>query len=113
MKGIALGQSLLLIAAATNSSAAQNVVAVETAARIAACGESFGCLDTEAASGEQTRRPRVQPGEDRIAASPANPAEVMIRGERSEPPNASQPTWKEDPSLMDSSWRRWPSRTDF
>ena len=49
MKGIALGLSLLLIAATTKSSAAQDAVAIETAGHTAACGESFGCLDAGAA----------------------------------------------------------------
>ena len=29
------------------------------------------------------------------------------------PADVSRATWREDPSLMDSSWRRWPSLTDF
>jgi hypothetical protein len=30
-----------------------------------------------------------------------------------EAPADPKVTWREDPSLMDWSWRRWPSLTDF
>lgn len=29
------------------------------------------------------------------------------------PVDVARVTWREDPSLMDTSWRRWPSLTDF
>src|SRR5258708_2001615 len=31
------------------------------------------------------------------------------RTARDNTPDASEPTWRENPSLMDSSWRLWPS----
>lgn len=50
------------------------------------------------------------------STGPTLGADVTIeRGRKSEPPPAavSVPAWQKDPSVMDSSWRRWPSLTDF
>lgn len=37
---------------------------------------------------------------------------VLTRSYRNAPPT-TQLTWKENPALMDSSWRLWPSLVDF
>ena len=49
-------------------------------------------------------------------ATPAGGLATVSRSSRIEDNEASadpKVTWREDPSLMDWSWRRWPSLTDF
>ncbi len=49
-------------------------------------------------------------------AMPAGGLATATRSSRIEDNEASadpKVTWREDPSLMDWSWRRWPSLTDF
>jgi hypothetical protein len=94
--------ALLLIVFATKTSAAQDAIALEAAQRTARCGVSFDCPHYEAPSEVQARKSSGH----RTAASSAGPPSPTA-------PTASQPTWRENASLMDSSWRRWPSLTDF
>jgi hypothetical protein len=46
-------------------------------------------------------------------AQTRTPHPQFAEAERKEVSPASQSTWMENPSLMDSSWRQWPSLTDF
>jgi hypothetical protein len=118
MRKIAIALSaLLLIAAATQERTAQHLISAEAAPRPIECSKFRGCLDG-ALSEARTRDPRIHArvGHEQGAAAPASSPSVMIlssRSERSETLAASQPTWREAPSLMDSSWRRWPSLIDF
>ena len=98
MQGMALSLSaLLLIVVVTKASAAQ-----DAARRAPRCAASFDCPQYEAFSEAQAR----QSSGHRTAASPESPPGPAVTSD-------SQPTWNEDPSLMDLSWRRWPSLTDF
>jgi len=55
----------------------------------------------------RTAETRTPPAADKPHA-PGAPA----RSENAPPPR-SLPAWLEDPSVMDGSWRKWPSLTDF
>jgi hypothetical protein len=97
MQKIALGLSaLLLIATAVTSSNGQNANPAETVSEAPA-----GHADPRAAQLQTRARPASAradlTGSSRIAR---------------DKPSAAQ-AWREDPSLMDSSWRLWPSLTDF
>jgi hypothetical protein len=99
MQKTALGLSaLLLIAAIARTGLAQDPITAAAAERQAECAESSGCLLQGTLADAQARAPRGSPqlAQARAGAVPA-----------------AQPTWKDEPSLMDSSWRKWPSLTDF
>jgi hypothetical protein len=40
-------------------------------------------------------------------------AGTSARSENAAPAPSPLPAWLEDPSVMDGSWRKWPSLTDF
>jgi hypothetical protein len=46
------------------------------------------------------------------AAATSQVADASARSEHAAPTPAL-PAWLEDPSVMDGSWRKWPSLTDF
>jgi hypothetical protein len=98
MQKFALGLSaLLLIAAAITSSVAQNAKPADTISEAQA-----GPAHANAAQ-LQTR------------ARPASARAALTRSSRvaRDKAVAAPLAWKENPSLMDSSWRLWPSLTDF
>jgi hypothetical protein len=104
MQKIALGLSaLLLIAAIARTGLAQDPITAAAAVRQTECAESSGCLLQGTLAGAQAGAPRGSPqlAQARAGAVPDGA------------PPAAQPTWKDEPSLMDSSWRKWPSLTDF
>jgi hypothetical protein len=66
------------------------------------CAEYFGCVEYRPLSEAEARSSRGYPRP--VAAQTARLLPEKLAGDA---------TWLEQPSLMDTSWRRWPSLTDF
>jgi hypothetical protein len=105
MQKIAIGLSALLLAAAATGGAAQRHVE---------CAGPIGCPDDRTLSGAQALTSQANPrfAQSRTVAAPAAVSQPS-RIERNDAAASSPLTWREDPSLMDSSWHRWPSLIDF
>ena len=48
-----------------------------------------------------------------LTAEKADAADQPARSDNGALRSPALPAWLEDPSVMDGSWRRWPSLTDF
>lgn len=102
MRKIVIGLSALLLIASVKPGAAQDTS--ETSQR-PECAEYYGCIESRPLSEAEARSSRGYPRP--VAAQAARPPPAQP--ERS----AGGATWREQPSLMDTSWRLWPSLTDF
>ena len=99
MRKIVIGLSALLLIESVKPGAAQDTS--ETSQR-PECAEYYGCVEDRPLSEAEARSSRGYPRP--VAVQAARPLPEK---------RASDATWLEQPSLMDTSWRHWPSRTDF
>ena len=104
MRKIVIGLSVLLLIAPVKPGAAQEAITSETSQR-PECAEYYGCIESRPLSEAEARSSRGYPRP--VAAQAARP--LPAQPERS----AGGANWLEQPSLMDTSWRLWPSLTDF
>ena len=122
MQKIAIGLSaLLLITAVTKPATAQDSTVIGAPAHPIACVEYIadymGCLNygTIAEELAHTVRGHLRFVEvhaaAKLVAAPAAANEFPLVSHLAQA--APHPTWREEPSVMDASWRQWPSLTDF
>lgn len=101
MHKIVIGLSTLFLIAPAKPGAAQEATTIETGQR-PECAGYYGCFGNRPLSEAEARSSRGYPRP--VAAQAALPLPEKLAGEA---------TWLEEPSLMDTSWRHWPSLTDF
>jgi hypothetical protein len=101
MRKFVIGLSALLLIAPAKPGAAQDATTIEASQR-PECAEYYGCVEDRPLSEAEARSSRGYPRP--VAAQAARPLPEK---------RASEATSLEQPSLMDTSWRHWPSRTDF
>ena len=110
--------ALLLFAASSTPGAAQQASPAPEPAYQQDCG--YVCIYALSVDPgrqwPQTRASNLRFAEAGTAATPGSAqaaAPLSSPVERNEVPAVSQTTWQDNPPLMDSSWRQWPSLTDF
>jgi hypothetical protein len=122
MQRIAIGLSaLLLTVAASKPGAAQDSTVIGAPAHPTACveyiAEDAGCLTYGTIAEEQAHTVRGYPrfveaqAAAKLVAAPAAADELPLVSHLAQA--APHPIWREEPSVMDASWRKWPSLTDF
>ncbi len=95
------------------------LVMIATGAKLAADRNAIPAAAKQPGAQSEVRTAEVRTAEVRTAeirtAQTADTSPAAGASPRSEnaAPMPAQLTWLEDPSVMDGSWRKWPSLTDF
>ena len=90
------------------------LVMIATGAKLAADRNAIPAAAKQPGAQSEVRTAEVRTAEIRTAQT-ADTSQAAGASPRSEnaAPMPAQLTWLEDPSVMDGSWREWPSLTDF